>query len=81
LEQEGSIMLEQAMEKLWIKAEYGKDGQAERLIRKLVLSYFLLSSRDLWIYLYDWIIEVYDYLRLGKEEEKEKLMNGRKLSR
>lgn len=59
---------EKILNRVMILAEYGKDPEAERLIRKLVLSLFLMSGRDFWTYIYDWTQEAIEFLKERKIE-------------
>jgi len=59
---------EEILNRVMILAEYGKDPEAEGLIRKLVLSFFLMSGRDFWTYIYDWTQEAIDLLKERKIE-------------
>jgi len=57
---------EKIFNRVSILAEYGKDPEAERLIRKLVVSFFLMSGRDFWTYIYDWTQEAIEFLKERK---------------
>ena len=59
--------LENLVNRVRILSEYGKDPEAEALLRKLAISFILLRARDFWKYIYDWT------------EEAKKLLEARKI--
>lgn len=65
MREEYATTLEQTLYKVLVRAEYGKDPEATRLARKFAISFLLLSPRDFWNYLYDWINEAENLLRRG----------------
>ena len=58
--------LEELINRVRIIAEYGKDPEAEALLRRLAMSFVLLRPRDLWKYLYDWTQEALELLEARK---------------
>jgi len=60
--------LEKIMNRVMILAEYGKDPEAERLIRKLGYAFVLMRARDFWTYLYDWTQEAIELLKAREIE-------------
>lgn len=48
----------ESVKRLGIMAEHGKDEEAEGLLQKLFISLLLLTTKDFWIFLYDWLEEV-----------------------